>query len=270
MGEEAVCLAVLTDGSEMENEKPSISESKFCHKRLVDDSESEEPFPIKKPAKETSNEDLCSEVVNPNLSPRENASSFQTITSQSVELACSNQVGCVENTSTCSDDSSTKISSSKEEGGRNDNSGAVFTSHVVLEVPKHESLSGIRKITFKFSKRKEDYDGELSGLVSQRGQRSLALNRINTDVDIGPYGKGFPENANLVLSALNMELKMSKKIVTDSYLNNAKKLLSTGIFEGARVKYISSTGEVNFCLLFIFCSHPTEIFLPEVLIEGVN
>lgn len=258
MGEEAVCLAVLTDGSEMENEKPSVSESRCCHKRLVDDSESE-PSPNKKPAKETSNEDLCSEVVNPNLSPRENASSFQTITSQSVELACSNQVGCVENASTCSDDSSTKISSSEEEGRRNDNSGTVFTSHVVLEVPKHESLSGIRKITFKFSKRKEDYDGELSGLVSQHG-RSLTLNKINSDVDLGPYGKGFPENANLVLSAPNMELKMSKKIVTDSYLNNAKKLLSTGIFEGARVKYISSTGEVNFYLLFIFCSHPTEIF----------
>lgn len=241
MGEEAVCLAVLTDGSEMENEKPSVSESRCCHKRLVDDSESE-PSPNKKPAKETSNEDLCSEVVNPNLSPRENASSFQTITSQSVELACSNQVGCVENASTCSDDSSTKISSSEEEGRRNDNSGTVFTSHVVLEVPKHESLSGIRKITFKFSKRKEDYDGELSGLVSQHG-RSLTLNKINSDVDLGPYGKGFPENANLVLSAPNMELKMSKKIVTDSYLNNAKKLLSTGIFEGARVKYISSTGE---------------------------
>ncbi|KAL0316310.1 UNVERIFIED_CONTAM: Chromodomain-helicase-DNA-binding protein 4 [Sesamum radiatum] len=37
---------------------------------------------------------------------------------------------------------------------------------------------------------------------------------------------------------------MSKKIIPDNYPTNVKKLLSTGILEGARVKYISISGEV--------------------------
>lgn len=41
----------------------------------------------------------------------------------------------------------------------------------------------------------------------------------------------------------NMELKMSKKVLLDGYLTNVKKLLSTGILEGARVKYVSNSPE---------------------------
>ncbi|KAK9290305.1 hypothetical protein L1049_008472 [Liquidambar formosana] len=124
MEEGEVCLAVINDG-EMENEKSSRTESKRDHQWLVEDTELE-ASPNKKQAKEPSNEDVCSEVSNPNLSPREIASSFQTITSQPAELAGGNQVGCGETASTCSGNSSTESLETSNDGerGRNDTPAA--------------------------------------------------------------------------------------------------------------------------------------------------
>ncbi|KAM7464088.1 hypothetical protein LguiA_032209 [Lonicera macranthoides] len=240
MGEGEVCVAVSTD-VDMENENPQRIESKRDHQWL-DETEPEpcakkqakqasneielEPC-VKKQAKEASNDDICSEVSNPNLSPRDNASSFQTVSSQPVELVNNNNQGALgEITSICSRNSSTEDSLSEEELATNDlsqpndtsepnhisepnhTSQTDSTSHFVLEIPKHVSSTGVRKITFKFSKRKEDYDDTINPLPC-------------------------PPNG---------EPRKSKKAAGDSYPTNVKKFLSTGILEGARVKYISTNG----------------------------
>ncbi|CAK9147247.1 unnamed protein product [Ilex paraguariensis] len=201
-------------------------------------------------AKETSNEDICSEVTNPNLSPRENTSSFQTIGSEHVELMSNIQSGCVDVTSDSSGNSTTEEGLREEELNRNDTQGEVTTSHVVLEIPKHVSTTGVRKITFKFSKRKEDYCNQLSTPSTQLQSNGFHdgchedpwWTPLAGNGDANRYGKGFYETSRPFLCTSNLELKMSKKVSPDSCPTNVKKLLSTGILEGARVKYISTSG----------------------------
>ncbi|KAI7736790.1 hypothetical protein M8C21_011225, partial [Ambrosia artemisiifolia] len=178
-----------------------------------------------KEVKEASNDDISSEVSNPNISPRDNSSSFQTVNSQpNGKLVMKDQVVCGEITSACSGNLSSEGNSSQEEHGTNDTYGTVSTSHVVIEVPKHATTSsGIRKITFKFSKRKEDYDNQLSASVS--GTRKVPrLTPISE--------QGLHEHGDSVLYSTNMESM------------TVKKLLSTRILEGAKVKYVSASGEL--------------------------
>ncbi|GMP66635.1 hypothetical protein CsSME_00026917 [Camellia sinensis var. sinensis] len=99
-----------------------------------------------KQVKEASNDEIFSEISNPNLSPTDNACSIQTVSSQLAKL------------STCSRNLSTEESLNEEEESKNDTSGAVSTSLFVCEIPKDFSSTGIRKIIFKFSKCKEIYD----------------------------------------------------------------------------------------------------------------
>ncbi|OMO97154.1 Zinc finger, RING/FYVE/PHD-type [Corchorus olitorius] len=181
--------------------------------------------PNKKQAKEVSNEDIRSEVSNPTVSPQENTSTFHDISSR-------NQVGCGEVTSLCSGSSSSEetLSESSETA---DASGVVSTSKVTLEIPKHLSSSGIRKITFKFSKKKEDYENETTYSVGGE-----CMNPENY------YGNSSVEWNSRYSFAPNMELKMSKKVVPSNYPSNVRELLGTGILDGARVKYISPTMEV--------------------------
>ncbi|KAA8516458.1 hypothetical protein F0562_016751 [Nyssa sinensis] len=216
MGEEEDYVAVLND-EEMENKNSPRVESKRDNQWLAGNTETEpctkkqareasnetdtEPCSrnqtkeasndaekdpcTKNQVKEASNEDICSEVSNPNLSPKDNASSVQTINSQPAEIVSNNQVGCGEITSTCSGNSSTEESLSGEEHSTDDTSGAVSTSNVILEIPKHASSTG----------------------VSTRN----------------PCG--------------SLQHQMT------CYPTNVKKLLSTGILEGARVKYVYSSKE---------------------------
>ncbi|XP_059647009.1 uncharacterized protein LOC132293506 isoform X2 [Cornus florida] len=292
MGEGEACVVVLNDG-EMEDKDSLRVESKRDHQWLVDDTVTEpctkkqareslsdtgsehstknqskeasvdakKELSAKNQGKEASNEDICSEVSDPNLSPTDNASSFRTISSQSAELVSNKQVGFGEITSTGSGNSSTDESLSEEEHNRNDISGAISTSHVVLEIPKSTSSSGIRKIIFKFSKRKEDYENKCSYLAAQpvangvSGDLSYsglheesvwkysALDDSNAELNTSFYGKWLSETNDPRFCAPKMELKMSKKVVPDSYPTNVKKLLSTGVLEGAQVKYISTSGE---------------------------
>ncbi|XP_049400388.1 uncharacterized protein LOC125864429 isoform X3 [Solanum stenotomum] len=186
--------------------------------------------------KEASNDDMLSEVSNPNLSPRENTSSFQTISSQGVDLLGNNQGGSGEITSFSSGNSSAEESVSEEEHNQIDASKAVAKSSVVLEIPKEFSTTGVRKIIFKFSKRKEDYGNAsaeaampVTAGVDDGFSEAQAWNPLESD-DRDPF-----------LCPLNRELKMSKKVTSDAYPTNVKKLLSTGILEGARVKYISTS-----------------------------
>ncbi|XP_071734792.1 uncharacterized protein [Rutidosis leptorrhynchoides] len=185
---------------------------------------------IKKEMMEASNDDICSEVSNPNVSPRDNCSSFHTANSQP-------------NVSGCSGNLSSEGSSSQEEQGTND-ACMVTTSDVVLEVPKNtNTLYGIRKITFKFSKRKEDYDSQLT--VSAVKGMSNAFNNGTHKVPRVTHisEQGLHELGDSLLYPPNMEV-MPEQVVPDGYPTNVKKLLSTGILDGAKVRYISAVGEL--------------------------
>ncbi|KAH9735838.1 PHD-type domain-containing protein [Citrus sinensis] len=237
MGESAVCLEVPADG-EMDVECSSRTESKQDRELLTDNVESDS-FPNGKHAKEEAlNDDIKSEVSNPVVSPKEFTSSFQDITSQETKLVTEscNQVlsttstGNLSSEETLSDGDERTESSYAETSRTDNNSGDVSKSHVVLEIPKHvSSSSGIRKITFKFSKRKEDY---VAPLAYEEGRNYTLYD------DLGSSGAN-----DGVLCARNMEIKMSKKVVPNEYPTNVKKLLSTGILDGACVKYISTSRE---------------------------
>ncbi|MFS7957042.1 putative histone acetyltransferase chromatin regulator PHD family [Helianthus anomalus] len=186
----------------------------------------------KKEAKEASNDDISSEVSNPNVSPRDISSSFQTVNSQpDGKLVTKEQAVCGEITSACSGNLSSEGSSSQEEHGTNDSNATVSTSHVVIEVPKHASTaSGIRKITFKFSKRKEDYDNQLSA-SALKSNSSASVN-------------GTHNVPRLTYTSEQGLHEPRESVAPDGYPTTVKRLLSTRILEGAKVKYISASGEL--------------------------
>ncbi|CAB4314873.1 unnamed protein product [Prunus armeniaca] len=266
MEEEAVCLGQLTDGGVETDDFPR-TELKRDHQCVVDDTEPDS-FPNKKQAKEHSNEDIRSEVSNPVVSPKENASTFQDITSQPAEAENSNQVECGEVTSPCLGNSSSGETLSDGQRAENDNSqidndtnGDVLTSRVVVEIPKLASSSGIRKITFKFSKKREDYDSQSVASVSQTLSNGLgsgfphggsyeepgtdfqAMASTSREFPASSYSRKYAETGNCHPCTPNRELEASNK-VSSSYPTNVKKLLSTGILDGARVKYVSTTSEI--------------------------
>ncbi|KAG8374306.1 hypothetical protein BUALT_Bualt11G0118000 [Buddleja alternifolia] len=223
-----------------------------------------EPCP-RQEVKEPSNDDIQSEVSNPNLSPKHVSSSL-TSSSQPLDVRGSDHGGCGETTSACSRNSCADGSFCEEEHSRC-KSESVSTSCVVLEIPKHVRPTGIRKITFKFSKRKEDYDGGLSvavkPLADDEFREDFYENQLSVSAAQLLSRNGFHnhewntlENAEMNLSIdwsefhdtkstcdPNREVKMSKKIIPENYPTNVKKLLSTRILEGAKVKYISTSKE---------------------------
>ncbi|KAJ7977090.1 Chromodomain-helicase-DNA-binding protein 4 [Quillaja saponaria] len=265
MGEEAVCIEVLAD-ERKEIDDISRNGLKRDHQCLVDNDP--DALPSRKQAKEVSVDDIRSEVSNPYVSPKENALAFQDITSQPVELPNANQVECGEVTSPCLEKSSSVETPSDAEGNRCNNNNSsqnvkdtskdVMTSRVVLEIPKHVSSTGIRKIIFKFSKRKEDYENQspvsvqkrvYSGFTNGPSYRFNEEDSNDTLARIGTpesfYRMEYAQTREFNLCSQNMELKMSKKVVPNCCPTNVKKLLSTGILDGARVKYIATTGETE-------------------------
>ncbi|KAL6145954.1 hypothetical protein ACLB2K_056637 [Fragaria x ananassa] len=237
----------------VEIESSPRTELKRDHQCLVGDTEPDS-FPNKKQAKEVSNDDIRSEVSNPVVSPKENenGSSFQDITSQPAELANSNQVECGEVTS-----SSLRSSSSEEEEeslsvgqpAENDDgqieTETTDTTRVVVEIDKPSSSSGIRKITFKFSKRKEDYENQSFASPSQTVHNGFDCDfpyggEPRTDFgEMASRSWGFRERSYAPVR----EVESNK--VPECYPSNVKKLLATGIFDGARVKYISTGSQVK-------------------------
>ncbi|KAK4432377.1 Chromodomain-helicase-DNA-binding protein 4 [Sesamum alatum] len=225
-----------------------------------------EPCP-KNEVKEPSNDDIHSEVSNPNLSPKHVTSSL-TISSQPVDVLGSDHAGCGEITSACSPNAFADASFCEEEHSKL-KPESVSKACVVLEIPKHVRPTGIRKITFKFSKRKEDhgsdpsiaveplpneefhehcYDNQFSVSAAEHltnvDIQSHDWNALeNTEINLSVDGREFHDTQSPSVCVPNRELKMSKKIIPDNYPTNVKKLLSTGILEGARVKYISISGE---------------------------
>lgn len=260
VGEEARCLAEVEDG-DTENNNISKAELKRDRHCLKNEEAESNQSPSKKQAKEVSNDDIRSEVSNPVISPKENRLAFQDITSEPSELANGgSQAECGEVTSAaCSGNLSSEETFSNEERSGigasqidNDKSDDVLTSRVVLEIPEHAASSGIRKITFKFSKRKEDYNTHLvpegfDSLSSYGGSREVpgpfSSSMVDVNVEFPEYSYwkgGYTETRKSHVRAPNLELKVSEKVVP----TNVKKLFSTRILDGARVKYVFSSSEV--------------------------
>lgn len=126
--------------------------------------------------------------------------------------------------------------------------GPVTKSCVVLEIPEHASTTGVRKITFKFSKRKDlvsqpSLNGANNNVPyrnpdEEQGQDYSASAGTSLEPHASTYRTGCPLISNFNPCAPNMELKMSKKVVPHGFPTNVKKLLSTGILDGAWVKYV--------------------------------
>ncbi|KAF7818520.1 Increased DNA methylation 1 [Senna tora] len=261
MGEGAVFVE-LADGRR-ENDEIPRTELKRDYQCLVET----EPDPAHKKAKEVSNDDVHSEVSNPNISSSENASTSQDISSQPTELANVNQAECGDVACAClenpiSDETLSDVGGDQNNASQNhkDSTSAAVTSCVVMEIPKHASSSGIRKITFKFSKKKEDYDhspvpiaigsptfsnNRLQCGFHKDDEKLLARDDCSTGMLENLHGLEDVQTEDFNLAVRNMELKMSKKVVPSCYPTNVKKLLSTGILNGARVKYIYSAGEIE-------------------------
>uniref|UniRef100_A0A1J3FDK7 Chromodomain-helicase-DNA-binding protein 4 n=1 Tax=Noccaea caerulescens TaxID=107243 RepID=A0A1J3FDK7_NOCCA len=225
MGEETVCSEMPVEGVVAEGNS-SVSELKrerLCTGEAIEGDD----FPNKKQAKEASNDDIVSEISNPVASPVESTSRFRDFSSQVDKSGSGDHVECGEviGSSSGSDSGGSEGTISDEERSGNDASvaGSPPTEHssdelpsrFVLEIPKHLSSTGITKITFKLSRQKKDFD-DLPVIKDQAWDGGVA-------------------NA-----ASRWDVKMPKKIVSSSYPSNVKKLLATGILDGARVKYIST------------------------------
>jgi len=210
-------------------------------------------------ASETAIDGLWSELRdNPVVSPmreNENVSSLETSSSHPAEMGSSsdNQVNSGETTSESSGNSCL-VSCSNERIRNYGSCSGVSPSQISLEIPKHVSTTGIRKITFKFSKSKEEYESKLSTSTAAQ-LASSGVCEADSFIDSSDELGLDDSNDRFVY---NMELKMSKKVVPDSYPTNVKKLLATGILEGARVKYISTSGEVGrlpFYLMYLYFAY---------------
>ncbi|OVA18304.1 zinc finger protein [Macleaya cordata] len=259
MGEEPACLTVLTDG-DMADVNSSRIEGKRSHECVVDSTEPE-TFPNKKSAKETSNDESNSEVLNPNIPLQENACSSQTASSQLINGLP--KPGCGDIASTSTGSSSTESTDNEDLSRDVFSNSLTSTSEVILEASKPASSSGVRRIIFKFGKRKDPDNGvsiSASQPVSNGVDNSLSYSRfhveprMNTselvdssaDMLVGTSGTAFYGSESTLLCTpgpKKMELKMSKEVSLNSYPTNVKKLLSTGIFEGVPVKYMK--GEQN-------------------------
>ena len=166
-----------------------------------------EVFPNKKHDKEVSTDDVRSEVSNPPLTLASPKQASQDITSQTQP-----QPECGEVTSACHSHSD----SDQSDRG-------VVTSRFVVEIPEYAATSGIRKITFKFSKPKDhsqphSYD------------HSSLSPMLDAFLDFPGAVSPPPPHS---------DFKRSNKVPT-----NVKKLLSTGILDGARVKYVYGSSKV--------------------------
>ncbi|CAN0926660.1 Increased DNA methylation 1 [Linum grandiflorum] len=269
MGEVAACVEIITtDGVNEEDEKIGSEIELKSEKEDVEDTpvakdSEEELLPGKeeqvKEVKDASYEDMTSEVSNPVISPRENVSAcLGTISPSTKPLGRSNDgVGLSEGMSHSSGSSSPSETLSEDgepssennnvaacHNSANDSSSPFSTTHVVLEIPKDAiSASGIRKITFKFSKRKEDY-------LSPSAVEPVNYGNVHESSYAEEYGRSPWPDSDLYVTERQdtysymptVETTMSKKLLAN-YPTNVKKLLATGILDGARARYISFSPE---------------------------
>ncbi|XP_021745532.1 uncharacterized protein LOC110711460 isoform X2 [Chenopodium quinoa] len=273
MGEREICVLLALPCYNAENPKKVGNELKRELGCVVNEAELG-ALPRKKHAKEealnTNCDDITSEVLDPirpivsskfeidDGNEIENVSSLETTTcSLPVELGGSrNNNNIVNPDEITSENSGNSCAvSCSDEVTRVRGCTGVSSSQVTLEIPEHASTTGIRKITLKFSMSKKEHENKLLPLTPRVLSNGLhdgdSIIDSNDEVGLDDSTYRFP---------YNMELKMSKKVIPDSYPTNVKKLLSTGILEGARVKYISTSGakeilgEIRGCGYLCGCS----------------
>ncbi|POO02411.1 Autoimmune regulator [Trema orientale] len=262
---------VMEKEEEEEEQEDRVSNAKLeggdhkHNKQFLADESDEFPFPSKKQAREVSNDDMRSEVSNPLTSPKEednlhsaNSSfSFQDITSQPQPQPPHPQQllpDCGEVTSTCSEETLSCCDAHQYPSTHNHNhqSDDEFTSRVVLEIPQHAALSGVRKITFKFSKKRQQPEPEPEPLsngfhnLSSYGYEDQLPAHYSSSPMLLHADIHFPHRKPYSAETTNfhLESKMPNKVVVPTtYPSNVKKLLSTGILDGARVKYVSTSSQ---------------------------
>ncbi|KAL2933948.1 Increased DNA methylation 1 [Bienertia sinuspersici] len=255
MGEREVCVLALPS-NHVEIPKNHVNELKREVGCVINEAEFVSS-PRKKHAKlfSPSNvnvDDMSSEVLDPVVSTtivndHENGDDHATVNASSLETTSNHNPGDLGDRSndransdetTCESSGHSCTMSSCDESTRNCGSTGASTSQITLEIPEHASTTGIRKITLKFSKSRKEYDSKLSTSGARVFFNGLhdgdSVIDSNDELWFDDLADHFP---------YNMELKMSKKVFPDSYPTNVKKLLATGILEGARVKYISTSGE---------------------------
>lgn len=199
-----------------------------------------EESPSKKQAKEPSNDDIVSEISNPvSSSPVENTSRFRGVvvvsthpvksgSGDSPVVECNEEFGSEETVSDEEERSGNVVAGSPPP------TTTTKAEQFVLEIPKHLSSTGVTRITFKLSKQKD------------------------VPVVVKDHHAWDDDDEKLLL----LPKKKKKKVVASSssggFPSNVKKLLATGMLDGAPVKYISLPRVVKsqtlFLLVYIFVS----------------
>ncbi|KAF8389917.1 hypothetical protein HHK36_024436 [Tetracentron sinense] len=154
-------------------------------------------------------------------------------------------------------------SMSNAEHIRNDSSAIISTPQVIMEVPKPVRSYRLVKVKIKKSKGKTDTNmdtnNEVPTSVSQpvskgidngchkdSGKGSPELVDLSADMFVGTSRKGFSDAKNKFLCTPNRKTKPKiHKVFLDTCDLNVKKLLSTGILEGAPVIYIPSSSKTE-------------------------
>lgn len=222
MGERTVSLEMLLKGEMAEENSETKKRDRLCIEQ--DNLEEELYSSNKRQAKEPSNDDIRSEISNPVASPVvDNASSFRDITSNPAKSSSGDRVGSCSGSGSgsyeaISDEKRSEYCSSLADSSQ---SSDAVPSSFVREIPKHLSTTGITKITFKLSKRNEDVC-------------DLPMIQEHT-------WEGSPSN----VASSTLGVKMLDKIDSTNFPSNVKKLLATGILDGARVKYLSISPAVS-------------------------
>ncbi|KAF9599068.1 hypothetical protein IFM89_033675 [Coptis chinensis] len=200
--------------------------------------------PNKKPANESSTETV-SEVLNPNVSSQEKASSCQTVSSKPVDGSPTSGSGEIPSLST----GNSRIQIADMEGQCvNDLSTPASTSEAVLRAPDVAGSSGVKRIILKFSKSKNSNNGvsssttQISKMEVDNGFSDGHLHEEpTTDKDFFESSSG-TEPPNITFKK-KMGLELSEDDLLKEYSTNVRKFLSTGILEGVEVKYFQQEKE---------------------------
>lgn len=208
--EGAVSLEIPTE--ESVPERLELKRERLCNEG--------EESPSKKQAKEPSNDDIVSEISNPvSSSPVENTSRFRGVvvsthpvksgSGDSPVVECNEEFGSEETVSDEEERSGNVVAGSPPPPT------TTKAEQFVLEIPKHLSSTGVTRITFKLSKQKD------------------------VPVVVKDHHAWDDDDEKLLL----LPKKKKKKVVASSssggFPSNVKKLLATGMLDGAPVKYIS-------------------------------
>ncbi|PIA38986.1 hypothetical protein AQUCO_02700278v1 [Aquilegia coerulea] len=228
------------------DENSSRVEPKYSNEFIVDGFEAETP--IKHPVKESSTES-SSEILDPNGSPHENASSSQTVSSQHEEWLSKSGSGDI--TSSNPVETCTEMAASKEGHCMNGVSSSLSKKEVVVEGSKDANTCGVKRIIIKFSKSR-DIDNGVSPSTTHPSSMEVdygfSNGRLYEEPNVNPLkiicaSEDLFESTSgtrpyLYASKKKIDPKMFDRIL-ENYTQNVKKLLSTGVLDGVEVHYVN-------------------------------